>query len=75
MQKVQFTIPSYRGHLFQLGPANFLGITGRFILNFELHAVMVACESFKGRHTAENYFINMTILQPSTTLSTKRVLL
>ena len=32
----------------------FLGITGHFIIDWELKSVMIACNKFKGKHTSEN---------------------
>lgn len=32
----------------------FLGITGQFIIDWELKSVMIACNKFKGKHTSEN---------------------
>lgn len=31
----------------------FIGITGHFILNWQLESVMIVCKRVKGRHTAE----------------------
>ncbi len=33
---------------------SFIGITGHYIENFILHTIMLACNRFKGRHTADN---------------------
>lgn len=35
---------------------SYFGITGHFILNFELHTVVLSCKRFTGKHTTENIF-------------------
>ncbi|MGH0164354.1 UNVERIFIED_CONTAM: hypothetical protein FKN15_061982 [Acipenser sinensis] len=35
---------------------SFIGITGHFILDYTLQSVMLACQHFKGKHSAENSF-------------------
>lgn len=35
---------------------SFFGMTGHFIVDFDLQTVMLSCQRFKGRHTADNIY-------------------
>lgn len=35
---------------------SFFGMTGHFIIDFVMQSVVLSCQCFKGRHTAENIF-------------------